>query len=377
MRNRAAFLLAVLASSGSAGAEVVTFRGSGTVVGWQTFSNGNTTAGAPAALESAFPTGASFNAIAAYDTAQVATTFSNSPTATYYRGYPGFTNLSIQTSGHTFSPDPNSGWGRAAGQVLIINEPVRDFLYVSHDGLIDGGKTFAGYTVVGGNVGLTTFDGTAVLAGTELPAQICLAHWKSLDFSFGVIEGVPPDAILYSLRGTGTPDRSIDSDGDGVTDGVELLHACIDACAGATDSDGDTVLDAPEIALGSDPCSQDTDGDGLDDAVDPDPLVPGVSTDQLVETVRDTAAGVLEIPEAAFTGPNANAERGRRGALSNRLNAAANAIQDGDLAEARQILVNILRMLDGDQIMADGPEKDALRAQVEALIALVDAALAA
>lgn len=31
----------------------------------------------------------------------------------------------------------------------------------------------------------------------------------------------------------------------------------------------------------------------------------------------------------------------------------------------------------GDQIMADGPAKDALRAQIEALIALVDAALAA
>ena len=87
--------------------------------------------------------------------------------------------------------------------------------------------------------------------------------------------------------------------------------------------------------------------------------------------------GVLDIPEAAFERANANADRGRRNALSNRLQAAANQIAAGNFEEALAILEHVLDLLDGDpsppDVMEDGPEKNALRAEVERLIALMGA----
>lgn len=170
-----------------------------------------------------------------------------------------------------------------------------------------------------------------------------------LEVSVGVVEGEGPDAILSSLVGYGIPDRSIDSDRDTLSDGAELTS-------------------------GSNPCNPDTDGDGLNDGADPNPLVPRTSTDVIADAVRTAATGV-EIPESSFDGPNENAQRGRRNALANQLQSAANAIEEGNLEEALSILEHVLDRLDGNpvppDVMDDGPAKDALREEVERLIALV------
>jgi hypothetical protein len=190
-----------------------------------------------------------------------------------------------------------------------------------------------------------------------------------------------PASVRYLLVGLGEPDRTGDSDGDGIVDGEELaLRAtlpALDACA--ADSDDDTLPDGAEIAAGTSPVDGDTDGDGLSDATDPDPLVPESSIDELAGDVRDAANGVLELPEVEFDAPNSHAQRGRRNALANRLQAAANEIEAGDLEEALAILRHVVELLDGDSsppdMMEDGPAKEAPRAAIEALIAQLEAQL--
>ncbi|MCB9690333.1 MAG: DUF11 domain-containing protein [Alphaproteobacteria bacterium] len=61
-----------------------------------------------------------------------------------------------------------------------------------------------------------------------------------------------------------------DTDGGGTSDGVEVLDGTLptdaaDDVPALRDTDGDGLLDADEIALGSDPWLADTDGDGLTD----------------------------------------------------------------------------------------------------------------
>jgi hypothetical protein len=221
---------------------------------------------------------------------------------------------------------------------------------------------------------LTAFDET-VLTSTDIPHELCFAEWKSIRLNVHFNSG-PSANPYYALEGYGTLDRTVDSDGDGVSDGAELAHACIDGCAGDTDADGDTLLDRVEIDQGSDPCSSDTDGDGLDDNVDADPVVP-LTPEELSEQIDDLAGEVGDLPSSAFVGPNANAQAARRGALANKLAAAANKLDDGDLQGALDILNDVLKWLDGDpsppDIMPDGPAKTELRADIEAQIALIDA----
>jgi hypothetical protein len=237
--------------------------------------------------------------------------------------------------------------------VLIINEPLADYLYVSRDGVVDGSKTFAGYRVAFASVGITDLDAIA-LPNTDLPSAVCPGEWEQLEVWIAVVEGEAPDEILYQLRGIGTPDRTVDSDGDALSDGTEL-------------------------GSGSNPCNTDTDGDGLNDGVDPNPLVPRSSIDALADAVRTAATSVLDIPESRFTGPNEQAQRGRRNALANQLQSAANAIEAGNLEEALAILEHLLDRLDGNaappEVMEDGPAKDALREEVERLIALARAGI--
>ena len=113
--------------------------------------------------------------------------------------------------------------------------------------------------------------------------------------------------------------------------------------------------------------------------MDPNPLVPRSSIDALADAVRASATGVLDIPESSFAGPNENAQRGRRNALANQLQSAANAIEAGNLEDALAILEHVLDRLDGNpappDVMEDGPAKDALREEVEGLLALVRAGI--
>ena len=209
-------------------AQVVTITGSGTMAEWRTYAGGSYTIGAPAILEAAFPVGAPFTATLTYDVANVTLSFSDFPTDRYYRGHDLVTAMSIQASGHTVSPDPESIFQAAAGQVLIINEPLADYLYGNRDGVIDGSKIFAGYRVAFGAVGITDFDAIA-LPNTDLPSAVCPGEWEQLEVWISLLEGGYPDGILYQLRGFGTPDRSVDSDRDALSDGTELGPAAIRA----------------------------------------------------------------------------------------------------------------------------------------------------
>src|SRR6056297_990067 len=76
---------------------------------------------------------------------------------------------------------------------------------------------------------------------------------------------------------------AVDTDGDGVHDGVEVSE--YNTSVTAADSDGDGLGDSREIALGSAPTTADTDDDGLDDgreiAVGSDPLSADTDDDGL------------------------------------------------------------------------------------------------
>ncbi len=70
-----------------------------------------------------------------------------------------------------------------------------------------------------------------------------------------------------TLKGGGTDSRLRDSDGDGLSDLVELLGPVRGLFVDAMnpDTDGDGLSDGEELRLGTDPVRRDTDGDGLDD----------------------------------------------------------------------------------------------------------------
>lgn len=67
----------------------------------------------------------------------------------------------------------------------------------------------------------------------------------------------------------GTDPTLVDSDGDSLGDGEEVLLRGTDPLK--TKTDGDDVSDGNEVANGTDPNNFDTDGDELDDNVDPNP----------------------------------------------------------------------------------------------------------
>ena len=76
------------------------------------------------------------------------------------------------------------------------------------------------------------------------------------------------DGLLAAARGGNDPnDTKWDTDGDGVSDLVELRWREQGALLNphATDTDGDGLSDAEEVRLGTDPTRADTDGDGLTD----------------------------------------------------------------------------------------------------------------
>lgn len=360
------------------GAGPITIHGSGTLTRWLTIGGGITD-GAPPALEAAFPIGAPFAVTASYDPAKFATSVNPFPGGVVYQSPPGFTTVWFAMPGHTITgdPDPNL-FVDVANELLVDNQTEGlDRLVIQSLGMVDGNATFLGYRMGFAAIELRGAD-ASVLTSNDIPHDLCWAEWKSIRLNIHFIPG-PSANPYYALEGYGTLDRTIDSDGDGVSDGAELAHACIDGCAGDTDADGDSLLDRIEIAAGSDPCSTDTDGDGLDDSVDSNPLV-ALTPEELSQQIDDLATDVGSMPSSAFEGPNANAQAGRQGALANRLEAAAKKIDDGDLQGALDILNDALKWLDGDpsppDIMPDGPAKTALRAEIEAQIALLEAMLA-
>ena len=73
---------------------------------------------------------------------------------------------------------------------------------------------------------------------------------------------------------------------------------------------------------------------------------------------------------------NNNARKGRRNALCNKLNAAANATASGGIQPVIDKLTSLLAKLDGapqpKDWMVDLPEKSSLRNEIEGLIFLLE-----
>jgi hypothetical protein len=180
--------------------------------------------------------------------------------------------------------------------------------------------------------------------------------------------------------GFGTDPFDPDTDDDGLMDGTERDMAYLGGggCPSPTDadSDDDTLSDSVEVTAGTSPCLADTDADGLPDNIDPLPLVPGATQEFLEEMARDQADSISSLDLSFFTGPNANANRGRRNALANRATAAANAIAAGDYQTAINELTSLLDKIDGitppPDWLAPSPETTALADQVRLLISLLD-----
>lgn len=187
-------------------------------------------------------------------------------------------------------------------------------------------------------------------------------------------------AEIQDIFNTGSAGKckNIDTDGDGLLDTTELDMAMGSDCPDPLDpdSDGDTLLDGEEVALGTNPCEQDTDGDGVDDALDPWPTQPGVTSGFLEDATRDLADDIGILDPGLFNAPNNNANRGRRNSLANRATEAANAIAAGDIQGAIDKLVSLLQKVDGQSPppdwMDESPEKELLRAEASLLIALLE-----
>jgi YD repeat-containing protein len=85
-----------------------------------------------------------------------------------------------------------------------------------------------------------------------------------------VVSAVEPDT-----DGDGIPDSiDPDDDNDGLPDVFEIANGLnpLDASDAATDADDDGLTNLQEYELGTNPRDWDTDGDGIRDGDDPDPL---------------------------------------------------------------------------------------------------------
>jgi len=176
----------------------------------------------------------------------------------------------------------------------------------------------------------------------------------------------------------GTDPEDPDTDDDGLWDGTEVEMAAGSGCPDPLnpDSDGDTLLDGAEVALGTNPCVADSDGDGIPDNIDPYPLNPEGTEGYIEEELRSEADFILTIDLNLFTGPNNNANKGRRGSLSNRANAAANQVANANYQEAVDILFSLLDRVDGveppkDWMLDSSPERVALEIDLMVMIELL------
>lgn len=173
-------------------------------------------------------------------------------------------------------------------------------------------------------------------------------------------------------------DDVIDSDGDGLLDGLERDIAQGGNCPDPfnADSDGDGLTDGEEyLTTGTSPCDPDSDGDGLPDGVDPTPLESGAPSEYIEGMVTGTAQTLLELPLVLIDAKNAKAAKGHVGAMVNMLDSAAALIAAGDYLAAIDELTSLLKKLDGKPNPPDwilpSDEKATIAAEIELAISLL------
>lgn len=103
--------------------------------------------------------------------------------------------------------------------------------------------------------------------------RIVSQHFSRLGFAHPrILIGIA--AILLAALLAGLAAAGADTDGDGLPDDYEIAHHLDPAnpTDATTDADGDTLDALAEYAADTNPNAVDTDGDGFDDASDPDPI---------------------------------------------------------------------------------------------------------
>ncbi len=213
-----------------------------------------------------------------------------------------------------------------------------------------------------GDGGGTGTLGDGFFAGDGVAPNLADGIWESVV--------APLNGLSFQLS------AGVDSDGDGLLDSTEIDIASGGSCPDPfnPDSDGDTLSDGAEVTAGTNPCLADTDGDGLPDNLDPNPTNPDIAMGDFEFVARVVANEIAAADIALFTGPNANASRGRSNSLSTRVHNAANAITIGDYATAADLLDGVYVRLDGDpepnDWMEPSTEKDLLADYVLLLLTI-------
>ena len=106
------------------------------------------------------------------------------------------------------------------------------------------------------------------------------------------------DGILdgYEIWYSKTDPKCADSDGDGINDYVECFYLCTNPNEKNefVDTDGDGILDADEINLGTHPYLKDTDFDGWPDNEDVEPLKYNDGSQKEIDYTEDRVVGLFD-----------------------------------------------------------------------------------
>ena len=105
-------------------------------------------------------------------------------------------------------------------------------------------------------------DGEGAVVGVQATDAITSNGYYNLTWDFAERGPILPQTTIEYHLGKGSDPTLADTDGDGLTDGVEAQLGT-DPCV--VDTDGDGLSDAMECDLGTNPLAKDTDGDGLMD----------------------------------------------------------------------------------------------------------------
>jgi hypothetical protein len=122
---------------------------------------------------------------------------------------------------------------------------------------------------------------------------------------------------LVFLLGYGTDPKRVDTDRDGLTDGMEVNEWGSDPCA--ADTDGDGVADGVEVEIGTSSVNADSDGDGLSDGWERDHGL------DLLSSIGDDGAngdpdndGLMNIQEQTYGGDPNKADTDEDGLIDGR-----------------------------------------------------------